>query len=161
MDITNILNTKGAAAAAAAAAPNGDQHMQQQLAHSNGHNFADTNSERANSPHGSEHSSRYSGPGMGQVNGINGMNGMNGGMRYPSPTPMQNSLPMLQGYRADNGFDGSIMQQNMSRGAGGQSLEVNTTRKAFDCSVCGKDFARRSDLARHGKFSLVLNCFMS
>ena len=137
MDITNILNSKGAAAAAAAAGSHMDQHLQQQLAHSNGHSLIDTNSERANSPHGSEHSSRYS-----------GLNGLNTGMRYPSPTPMQNSLPMLQGYRPDNSFDGPIMSQNIARPPG---ADTNSTRKAFDCSSCGKDFARRSDLARHGE----------
>jgi len=149
MDITNILNSKGVAAAAAAAGPHMDQHLQQQLARSNGHSLPDTNSERANSPHGSEHSSRYSGPVLGQVNGLNGLNT---GMRYPSPTPMQNSLPILQGYRPDNGFDGQIMQQNIPRAPG---ADTNSTRKAFDCSSCGKDFARRSDLARHGEFQIA------
>lgn len=148
MDITNILNSKGAAAAAAAAGPNADQHLQQQLVHSNGHAMHDSNSERGNSPHGSEHSSRYSGPGVGQVNG---MNGMNAGMRYPSPTAMQNPLPMLSGYRNDNGFDNSMMQQNISRTPAGQTPDASAPRKAFECSTCGKDFARRSDLARHGK----------
>lgn len=144
MDITNILNSKGAAAAAAAAGPHMEQHLQQQLAHSNGHSLTDTNSDRANSPHGSEHSSRYSGPGIGQMNGLNSLSTA---MRYSSPTPMQNSLPMLHGYRPDNGFDGQIMQQNLPRAPG----DTNSTRKAFDCSSCGKDFARRSDLARHGE----------
>jgi len=122
--------------------------LQQQLAHSNGHVMHDSNSERGNSPHGSEHSSRYSGPGIGQVNG---MNGLNAGMRYPSPTAMQNPLPMLSGYRNDNSFDNSMMQQNISRAPVGQTPDASAARKAFDCSTCGKDFARRSDLARHGK----------
>ena len=33
--------------------------------------------------------------------------------------------------------------------------------KAFPCSTCGKGFARRSDLARHGKFSFKLACLFS
>lgn len=144
MDITNILNSKGAAAAAAAAGPMADQHLHQQMSHINGHPMPDP-SDRANSPHGSEHSSRYSGP-------VNGMNGMHGGMRYPSPA-MQTPLPMLQGYRTDSAFDGPILQQDMSHAPGGRSSEGNQPRKAFDCSSCGKDFARRSDLARHGEFS--------
>lgn len=148
MDITNILNTKGAAAAAAAAGPNADQQLRDQLAHAaaNSHSMSETASDRGVSPHGSEHSSRYSGPGM----NMNSMNGMNGQMRYPSPTAMQSPLPMLQGYRPENGFDSPMMQQDMSRAPGRQPSDGNVAPKAFPCSTCNKGFARRSDLARHG-----------
>jgi uncharacterized Zn-finger protein len=154
MDIKEIVNSKGpkgAAAAAAAAAANGaaqDLHLLHSISQANGIPMSDTGSERGNSPHDSEQS-RYSGPRFGQLNGMNG--GPNA-MRYPSPTAMQNPLPMLQQpFRPENGFDNSMMQQENNRG-GRQSAEG----KAFPCSTCGKGFARRSDLARHGKFPFSL-----
>jgi len=148
MDITNILNSKGAAAAAAGPSP--EQQLHQHLAaHAHGHPMSENASDRGNSPHGSEHSSRYSGPGMSQVNG------MGSGMRYPSPTGMQTSLPMLQGYPPQNAFDGGMMQQD-ARTSGRQPSGENTAQKAFPCSSCGKGFARRSDLARHGRSSFSL-----
>jgi hypothetical protein len=154
-----MLNNKGAAAAAAAAGPSVDQQIQQQLAQANGHAMSETASERGNSPHGSEHSSRYSGPALGQINGLNGINGMNTAMRYPSPTAMQTSIPMLQGYRPENGFDGTtLQQQDPSRARGRQSSGDAGTQKAFPCSSCGKGFARRSDLARHGEPVFVDYC---
>lgn len=146
MDITNILNTKGGAAAGG---PPPEHAFHQQLMHAaSGQAGSETASERAGSPHGSEHSSRYSGPSMAH------MNGMGNGMRYPSPTAMQNSLPMLQGFRTD-GFDNDIpQQQEIPRSTGRQiSGDGVTQQKAFPCSVCQKGFARRSDLARHGMFN--------
>lgn len=151
MDITNMLNTKGAAAAAAAAAkagPSSEQQIHQSLVpHSNGHAISETASERGTSPHGSEHS-RYSGTSMQHMNG---MSAMNSGMRYPSPSAMQTPLPMLQGYRSDSGIDNSMMQHESPQISTRQTSGDATVQKAFPCSSCGKGFARRSDLARHGK----------
>lgn len=108
--------------------------------------MSDTGSERGNSPHDSEHS-RYSAPRYGPpMNG--GVNVAPNGMRYPSPTAMQNPLPMLQQpYRPDSSFDSNMMQQENQR-LQRQSGDV-PAQKAFPCSSCGKGFARRSDLARH------------
>jgi hypothetical protein len=145
MDITNILNSKGAAAAAAAAGTHGDQHLQQHLAHQNAHSMHDSNSDRGTSPHGSEHSSRYSNTNMGQPLV---------GMRYPSPTAMQNPMPMMGmggGFRQDSGFDNGMVPQASTRPQAGQTPDPSAPRKAFECGTCGKDFARRSDLARHGE----------
>jgi hypothetical protein len=150
MDIKQIVNSKGskgAAAAAAAAAANGaaqDLHLLHSISQANSFPMSETGSERGNSPHDSERS-RYSAPRL--LNGINGAPDM----RYPSPTAMQNPLPMLQQpYRPDNGYDGGMMQQN-SQGIARQPSGDGTAQKAFPCSTCGKGFARRSDLARHGK----------
>jgi hypothetical protein len=150
MDITNILNSKGAAAAAAAQGP--DLAFHQQLMHhaANGAN-SETASERAGSPHGSEHSSRYSGPSMSH------MGGMNGGMRYPSPTAMQGPLPMLQGFRTDSYDIGVPQQHDIPRSTGRDMSAGVMQQKAFLCSVCNKGFARRSDLARHGMLIHVLS----
>jgi hypothetical protein len=147
-------NSKGAAVATTV--PCVDQQMQHQLAQANGHGVSETTSERGNSPHGSEHSSRYSGPELGQINGLNGVNGMGATMRYPSPTAMQSSHPILQGYRPENGFDSNVLQaQDPSRIRGRQSSSNTTTQKAFSCSSCGKGFARPADLARHGELTVA------
>lgn len=85
------------------------------------------------------------------------MNGMNG-MHYPSPPSIQAPMPMMhhQPYPMDNGFDNrGIQQDNRSQGrstpAESQAPPPPPATKAFPCSTCGKAFARRSDLARHGK----------
>ena len=155
MDITNILNDKrGAAAAAAAAASAGhDQHLHHHLAP--GHPMSETPSDRGGSPHDSEHS-RYSVPRM----GVNPMSGIPNEMRYPSPTAMQSPMPMMhQGYRMDNGYDNGMMQQQQQQQQQqpdsrppGRAAGDGQVQKAFPCSSCGKGFARRSDLARHGEF---------
>jgi hypothetical protein len=153
MDIKQIVNSKGAKGEAAAAAANGaaqDLHLLHSISQANSIPLSDTGSERGNSPHDSEHS-RYSAPRFGQLNGMNGMNGAPNAMRYPSPTAMQNPLPMLQQpYRSESAFENSMMQQENSRD--GRQSGDNAPQKAFPCSTCGKGFARRSDLARHGEF---------
>jgi hypothetical protein len=159
MDIKEIVNSKGSkGAAAAAAAAHGagqDLHLLQTISHANNFPMSETGSERDNSPHDSEQS-RYSAPRL-----LNGMGGTPGDMRYPSPTAMQNPLPMTQQpYRSDNGFNGSMMQQNSNQGIGRQMPGDGIAQKAFPCSTCGKGFARRSDLARHGmplnRYNLIL-----
>jgi hypothetical protein len=149
MDIKQIVNTKGAKGAAAAAAASNGAAQDLQLIHSiqqatSMPPMSDTGSERGNSPHDSEHS-RYSAPRYGPMNG---MNGAPATMRYPSPTAMQNPMPMMQQpYQPNSSFDNSMMQQGGQpvRQPGGEGAP-----KAFPCSTCGKGFARRSDLARHG-----------
>jgi hypothetical protein len=152
MDIKQIVNSKGSKGAAAAAAANGtaqDLHLLHSIQQANSIPMSDTGSERGNSPHDSEHS-RYSAPRFGTMNG---MNGAANNMRYPSPTAMQNTMPIMQQpYRPDSSFDNGMVQQQQQqenirppRQSGGDGAQ-----KAFPCSSCGKGFARRSDLARHG-----------
>ena len=147
MDIKQIVNTKGGPKGAAVAA-NGsvqDLHLIQSIQQANGFPMSETGSERGGSPHDSEHS-RYSAPRLGQMNGMNA-----GNMRYPSPTAMQNPLPMLQQPYRPDGFENGMMQQENSRGPSRQQSGDGIAQKAFPCSTCGKGFARRSDLARHGR----------
>jgi hypothetical protein len=149
MDIKEIVNSKGLKGAAAAAAAGQhasaqELHLLHSISQANRMPMSDNGSERGTSPHGSEHS-RYSAPGYGQMN-----MGAPNGMRYPSPTAMQQPLPMMQHtYRSDGNFDTSMIPQDNMRPA--RQSGDNIAQKAFPCSSCGKGFARRSDLARHGK----------
>lgn len=148
MDIKQIVHSKLVKGAAAAAAANGapqDMHILQTIAQANAFPMSDNGSERGNSPHDSEHS-RYSAPRL-----MNGGIGGPGGMRYPSPTAMQNPLPMMgQPYSQNNGYDNGMIQQD-SGGTTSRQSAGDGAPKAFPCSTCGKGFARRSDLARHGE----------
>lgn len=136
MDLTNILNTKDAAAAAAGAAPSLTLPLEMQkhpyLANSGAHPHSpaasDFISDREGSPHSStspsasEHS-----PGA-----------------YPLPS---NTL-----VSANGSYPGvpSGAVNTAARGPGRPS-SGDPYSKAFPCSVCNKGFARRSDLARHGR----------
>lgn len=117
---------------------------------------SENGSERGVSPHPSD-SSRYSSqqpqqqlpsyPAMPQHNLT--------GMRYPSPSQMQTPMPMLN----NNNYipqppDHAYGQQQMPDAGqhnGVRPASDTGPPKAFACSTCGKGFARRSDLARHGK----------
>ena len=104
---------------------------------------------RPDSPHGSEQS-RYSGP-------------MN--TSYPSPTamggtsiaPMPNmgpasmSLPSLP--------PAVLAPHGMHTGPYKAPDAPQPPPKAYPCSTCGKGFARRSDLARHGKRFIFIFLF--
>lgn len=147
MNITNILNTKNAAASAAAA----EQQLQQQLAQAvqfDSRPSSDMGSEQSGS-HMGDQSSRYP-----PLQNMHQMSHMAEGNRYPSPTQTPQSMPMLQnGFTPDGYADGSYMHKGtpLQNGSTGKKSKDGSAVKQFACQNCGKAFARRSDLARHGK----------
>ena len=152
MDIKEIVDSKGsrAAAVAAAAAVNGtgqaqDLQLFQSMSRSNSLPMSETASDRGNSPHGSEQS-RYSASRIGQ---LGGMTGAPSNAYFP---PGQVSM-LQQPFRQDQNSNAIALQQD--DGGLHQTPGDGSSTKAFPCSTCGKGFARRSDLARHGKCKLI------
>ncbi len=139
MGIGTMLNNKGGASGAAPMqGTTPDQHPGQPQLH------PQLVMERANSPHGSEHS-RYSGP-------------MN--TSYPSPTAMGGSLPAPSANMGPTHGLSALppgMQHTMPVGP----PVAQPPPKAYPCSTCGKGFARRSDLARHGQWSFCVFFLLS
>lgn len=135
MGIGNMLNNKAGQQAA-----QGAVHEQQ------GQQIPPLHLDRANSPHGSEHS-RYSGP-------------MN--TSYPSPTAMAAALPpmpnpgMAPAPMSIPNLPPSVVPHGMAPGSYKPQEAAQPPVKAYPCSTCGKGFARRSDLARHGECFIIL-----
>jgi len=90
--------------------------------------------DRPNSPHGSEHS-RYSGP-MNTSYPSPTVSSRNGMVSYDAIPPM----PVIPPVPTVSGVPPILPPASAPQAA-----------KAYPCSTCGKGFARRSDLARHGK----------
>lgn len=132
---------------------------------------SETGSERGLSPHTSDQSSRYSSQTPGNLGFSQMANQLASGMRYPSPQlPQQNNMtPMMQHSYHPNATPDQGYQQQASLGAvqtpvstdqsqidgGRASTGSSGLPKAFACSTCQKGFARRSDLARHGKSNQI------
>ncbi|KAL8940094.1 MAG: hypothetical protein Q9216_003003 [Gyalolechia sp. 2 TL-2023] len=160
MDIHNMLNSKGsAAAAAAAAAAVSDQQLSQRVAHtfSTPHSANAPSDSDGLSDHSSEFASRSSRP-------IQALPYSRAQIQHSSQPDVQQSMPLLasspdvhrtgleNGYALSPGHPENTQHsgQALTPGAGGAGDAV----KAFACGTCGKGFARRSDLARHGSFML-------
>ena len=132
MDITNMLNNKSGVA------------QQQPLP---GHlhlGKADPIMERSDSPHGSEHS-HYSGHSI--ARSYSSQNAMQASMHMPG---MPGGMP-LPGYPEMPGLNGLSAMHMAHIPPQDQDQTSQPLAKAYPCSTCGKGFARRSDLARHGK----------
>lgn len=140
MGITNMLNQKGVVSAAQPAPGSMPeqhpvQHPVQQL--------PPVSFDRADSPHGSEHS-RYSQPPM------NG--NLQNGRAYGSPAMHAHSpLHMPEPNMAPSGmqFPPAMYAPQPQLTQAPEAVPQPAT-KAYQCSTCPKSFARRSDLARHG-----------
>ena len=77
---------------------------------------------------------------------------------YPSPSQLQDPLSMLGTNYSDRPFESMYLPQHQNEhhmsshdDNDSQRHSSNGAIKAFACTNCGKGFARRSDLARHGK----------
>ena len=146
MDITTMLNSKGPTAV-------GELHMQH-LSKAHGQNSSETGSEMGNN---SDHSSVYSSR---STKALQAMPNMPNGMRYPSPSQLHHPMSLLSsGYSAQNlGLENGYIsgqhqdeQQNQADLSHPGRTPGNEAVKAFACTTCSKGFARRSDLARHGR----------
>jgi hypothetical protein len=159
MDLPNILNGKGSAAAAA------ERQLQQQLAeaaHVHGGAYPDTAPDRGLPSHITDLSSKYP-PRPGQP--LHTIPNMAGAPRFTnSPHPQQphamlpTSYPSSQQPPQDHVYGNhqpQPQQPQLNVAANPQRpLDSHQQVKAFACSTCSKGFARRSDLARHGKKTL-------
>ncbi|UKZ50181.1 hypothetical protein TrVGV298_004437 [Trichoderma virens] len=143
MDITNMLNNKGAMTHGLGGGIPDHHHHHHQHPHL-GLVKHEPTMDRSASPHMSEHSS-YSAHSLSRA--------------YPSPTamqaPMQIQNPMhsamQMGGFADMSGMGSVPSMAMHHIPQQPPQQQTPTApvKAYPCSTCGKGFARRSDLARH------------
>lgn len=145
MDITNMLNSKGGAMTHGLGGNIPDHHHHHHHQH---HHLGlvkhEPTMDRSGSPHMSEHSS-YSAHSLSRA--------------YPSPTamqaPMQMQNPMhsamQMGGFADMSGMGNMAIHHIPQQPQQQQQAPAAPVKAYPCSTCGKGFARRSDLARHGE----------
>jgi len=168
MELGNILNTKIPAQAIAGRPIRYDmqhnmQHdLQQQhfgpTSYLNGRIKSENGSDRGVSPHPSEHSSRYSSQAPQPLQSYPPMSNNMNGMRYPSPSQMQTPMPLLNNNNyipnpPDHTYPQQAPPDQQNQQTGGRPASDTGPPKAFACSTCGKGFARRSDLARHGRVS--------
>lgn len=138
MNITNMLDKNSAVAAAAGAG----QSVKLEHQPSPHPPVQGATADRNNSPHGSE-SSHFSGP---RPATLDVLNGMSKSLPYGSPTSMQTSLPLPDPNMAPlPGMPPMNLPPSYKHTFG------EHPPKAYPCSTCSKGFARRSDLARHGK----------
>jgi hypothetical protein len=169
MELGNILNTKNQAKAVAGnphyydmqsmqpdmQAPQQPQPQYPPPPYLNGRIKSETGSDRTVSPHTSD--PRYPPPPQQAMPGYGPPMSNNYGtdMRYPSPSAntMGVPMPMPNGYHPNGQADNPYAQQQGPEQTVGRIGNENGPPKAFACSTCGKGFARRSDLARHGEFT--------
>ena len=150
MDFTTILNRKNSAAAAAAAAEAQLQHQYFQQSAQLHTGASPTMKSESGGSDNPVNAYPPHGPPM-QMDAS-----LADGFYYAQPT---GSTPRNMAYApAGYAADAQMQQEPMAQGRAG----VDPPPKTFHCSTCNKGFARRSDLARHGKFSPVsLSCIVT
>ncbi|KAL8796281.1 MAG: hypothetical protein Q9195_001396 [Heterodermia aff. obscurata] len=148
MDITNMLNTKGSVATAAA---------ERQFHHQYSHVVQDRQTSEASSQNesSSEHSSGYSSSSTRPLRAMPPVPNLPNDMRYESSAQIEHPISLLaSGYPTNSiGLENEYAQAQYQDDQGhhaSRSSGSNEAVKAFACATCGKGFARRSDLARHG-----------
>lgn len=136
MDLTNILNTRDGHAAASAALPL-DIQRSASFPGQDSQPHSPAPSDFVSDREGSPHSSAVSPSGSDQSSTAYSIRSM--------PTPIQQSM--------NGSYDvaSPVLAINQSGRGPGRPASGDSSAKSFPCSVCGKGFARRSDLARHGK----------
>lgn len=152
MGIGNVLNIKAESGGQQAPQQGTTPELQQQRP---GQQLQQLQVDRQGSPQGSEQS-RYSGPMSAS---------------YPSPTAMAPAPlpPVPNANMAPAPMVPHEMQQNIGvvhpayqqTQPAPQPPAHQPPAKQFPCSTCGKPFARRSDLARHGKRGCVISLSLS
>lgn len=148
-----MLNNKGSTAAVAA---------ERQLNQHYGHIVQDRPNSDAGSEieSSSEQSSGYSSRSTRPLQAMPHVPNLPNAARYDSPSQLEHPMSLLaSGYPTHNlGLENEYGQgpyqddqgHHQSRSSGGSEAV-----KAFACATCGKGFARRSDLARHGRLHQV------
>lgn len=144
MDITNMLNSKGNLAA--------HHHFSGFIGSHQHHPHhpqfplvkPEPDMERSVSPHGSEHS-HYSTSNMSRSYASPGP--MHTQMHMANAIPSQMSLPSFP----DMPGMGGVPMQHMHQAP--PQAQAQPPAKTYPCGTCHKRFARRSDLARHGKIA--------
>lgn len=164
MNITSMVDDKRNVAMGGldgSVGPHGAMHEHHLLTH---HQLAGAAIDRTNSPHGSE--SSYHSAHRSTGNALDALSGITNHRPYGSPsslhtplhTPMQTPLQMPD--NIPSSVPAGVMIPGMPTMGSGVHMGYNkppdmpqqaNEAKPYPCSTCGKGFARRSDLARHGK----------